>query len=64
MDEVIKRIRFGVLPPSETRQIIEMGVVSVFRYTASIAAVDQRTTDEVTKRWWRAHLAAIELPQS
>eukprot|EP00961_Rhodomonas_salina_P105335 1418506-Rhodomonas_salina.1 len=64
MDEVITRIRFGVLPPSETRQIIEMGVVLVFLYTASIAAVDQRTTNEVTKLWWRVHLAAIELPQS
>eukprot|EP00961_Rhodomonas_salina_P101821 1369799-Rhodomonas_salina.1 len=45
-DEVIRRIKFGALPPPETRQIIEMGIVSVFRYTAAIAVVDQLTTDE------------------
>eukprot|EP00961_Rhodomonas_salina_P099605 1339760-Rhodomonas_salina.1 len=42
--------------------VIEMSVVLMFRYTAGIAVVTRATGDEITKRWWLAHLAAIELP--
>eukprot|EP00961_Rhodomonas_salina_P097813 1316377-Rhodomonas_salina.1 len=34
----------------------------MFRYTAGIAVVTRATGDEITKRWWSVHLAAIELP--
>eukprot|EP00961_Rhodomonas_salina_P261045 3527884-Rhodomonas_salina.1 len=45
---------------------IDTTVVPLFRYTAGMAVVKCRTGDEITKtrRWWLAHLAAIEVPNA
>eukprot|EP00961_Rhodomonas_salina_P263006 3554258-Rhodomonas_salina.1 len=60
--EAVKQIRFGMLGTKATRMALDMTVILLFRYTAGIAVVHRRTGDEITKRWWSAHLAAIELP--
>lgn len=41
---------------------IDATVVPIFQYTAGIAVVRRKTGDDITKQWWSAHLAAIELP--
>eukprot|EP00961_Rhodomonas_salina_P081631 1097583-Rhodomonas_salina.2 len=58
----IKRIRMGFLGTQATRALIDMAVVPVFRYTAGIAVFRRSTGNAITKRWWSAHVAAIELP--